>query len=368
MSVNNCESGVTKYAQEAKMSKLGSTLVKTSVMNAKKCEILELKNILRMFCGSDYVLLLFFVLICILRSEPLVAQNEMQFGGYANSTLVVNPGAAGKTGSYEAGAAYRKQWAGFEGSPSTTILSVDGEVKFLNNFHGVGASVFRDNVGPFTTTNINADYSYHIELGSGMLGLGLRLGAMNVAFKASGLSPSVNGGEDDYHQSSDEALDGNDGSATAFDVGMGGFFQSDRSFVSLSLLHLDAPTAELKGGAKIKAKPLLTFGAGRRFGQSNGFEPRIFMKTDFGSMQLEVSGSTSFGKLVTLGMGYRLQDAIFFLLGVKLSNGLYVGYEYDVCTSVLRRYNNGSHEIVASYQFSIDVEKRTKRYKSVRIL
>lgn len=321
-----------------------------------------------MFCRSYYVLLLFFVLICILRSEPLSAQNEMQFGGYANNTLVVNPGAAGKSGTYEAGAAFRKQWAGFDGSPSTTILSVDGEVKFLNNFHGVGASVFRDQVGPFTTMNINADYSYHIELGKGMLGLGMRLAAINVAFKTSNLSPSVPDAEDEYHQASDEALEGNDDSATAFDVGMGGFFQSDRSFLSLSLLHLDAPTAKLKSGASIKAKPLLTLAGGRKFGQAGGFEPRFFMKTDFGSMQLDVSCSTSFRKLVTVGMGYRLQDAIFFLLGVKLSNGLYVGYEYDVCTSALRRYNNGSHEIVASYQFSIDVEKRTKRYKSVRIL
>ena len=300
----------------------------------------------------------------------LTAQNEMQFGGYANNPIVVNPGAAGKSGAYEAGAGYRKQWSGFEGSPSTTILSVDGELKFLNNFHGVGAGVFYDKVGPLTTMNIHGDYSFHIELDKGLLGLGVRLGAINVAFKTSDLSPSVSGGENDYHQSSDEALDGNDDSATAFDAGVGAFYQSDRSFLSLSILHLDAPTAELKSGAKVKAKPLLTVGAGRKLGGSGSmnFEPRIFMKSDFSSMQMEFSGVVNIKKMAAVGMGYRIQDAIFFVLGVNLSNGLNVGYTYDLCLSKLSRYTSGSHEVVASYTFNIDVEKRTKRYKSVRIL
>lgn len=323
-----------------------------------------------MFCFRKDIILHFFVLFCILECETSSAQNEMQFSGYANMPIVVNPGAAGRSGAFEAVGAFRKQWVGFEGAPQTTILGLDGEVRFLGNFHGVGASVFHDKEGALTTMNINASYCYHIELNKGLLGLGVRLGALNVAFKVSDLNPSVSGGENDYHQSSDMALEGADDSGTTFDVGFGAFYQSDKSYLSWSMLHLTSPTVEMKSGAKVNARPVMTFGAGRRLGNNGNIEiePRIFFKTDFASTQIEMSGAVNVKKKLSFGVGYRLQDAIFFQLGVNLSNGVCVGYTYDLCISDLRRYNSGSHEIAASYTFSIDVEKRTKRYKSVRIL
>ena len=328
------------------------------------------ERFLRMFCCLKGVLLMFFTLICISECQLCYAQNEMQYGGTANLPIIVNPGSAGKSGAVEAIGAFRKQWTGFKGSPQTTLLSVDAEVKFLGNFHGVGASVYNDTDGPLTTMNINASYSYHIDLSKGLLGLGLRVGVMNVAFKLSDLKPSVDGGENDYHQSSDMALQGSDSSGSAFDAGVGAYYQSDASYVGFSLLHVNAPSVELNSGAKIKSRPLMTVGASRKLETTGtvSFEPSMFFKTDFASWQMEVIGAADFRKVFSAGLGYRLQDAIFFPFWVNLSNGLRVGYTYDLCVSALHRYNGGSHELAASYTFNIDVEKRNKRYKSVRIL
>lgn len=336
----------------------------------QKAKIHLLVRFLQMFCVSKGVLLLFFTLICISECHLVYGQNEMQYGGAANLPIIVNPGAAGKSGAVEAVGSFRKQWAGFKGSPQTTLLGIDAEVKFLGSFHGVGASVFNDVVGPLTFMNINANYSYHIDLNKGLLGLGVRVGVMNVAFKVSDLHPSVEGGDNDYHQSTDEALQGSDDSGTAFDAGLGAFYQSDESFVSFSLLHIDAPKVEMKSGSIVKARPVMTIGGSRRIGSkaSANLEPYLFFKTDFASWQLEMAGVVNLNKLVSLGLGYRLQDAIFFPFLVNLSNGLRVGYTYDLCVSELRRYNGGSHELSASYTFNVDVEKRNKRYKSVRIL
>lgn len=343
--------------------------VKKNIKSAEFCEnYLDAKKI-QMFCKNKGVLLLFFVLFCILNCNDSFGQNEMQFGGTANLPVVVNPGAAGKTGSWNAIGAFRKQWIGFDGAPQTTILGIDGEVMFLKSFHGVGAEVFHDKVGAFTTMNINANYSYHIELANGLLGLGARLGAINVAFNPSELNPSVDGGENDFHQSSDEALQGSDDSGTTFDIGLGGFYQSKNSYLGLSFLHVNVPKVEMKSGAEIKHRPVATLSAGHKLGSGQvNFEPRMFFKTDFASWQMEVEGLVNFKKNLVAGIGYRLQDAIFFQLGVNLSNGIYVGYAYDMCMSGLKRYNTGSHEVIVGYTFSIDVEKRTKRYKSVRIL
>lgn len=338
--------------------------------NAIENKEIEHRKKLQTFCSLKCALLVIFTLICNLCCRPLKAQNEIQYSGIANLPIIVNPGCAGQSGSVKAIAGYRAQWVGFEDAPSTSVLGIDAEVKFLKSFHGIGAMVIYDQIGEFTDMSICANYSYHIELDKGLLGIGARVGALNVAFDASNLSPAVSGMENDYHQESDEALQGSDESATAFDIGLGAFFQSKKSYLSLALLHLTAPTLEQQSGTEINVKPIMAIGAGRLIKDGGEFtlEPRVFFKTDFASCQFEFSGTANIKEKVSVGLGYRLQDAIFLQVGVNLSNGLFVGYDYDISVSKLTSYNSGSHEIMVSYSFDLDIEKRTKRYKSVRIL
>ncbi len=323
------------------------------------------------FWSVNDVLLVVFILICSSHSRPATAQNEMQFTGIANMPVVVNPASAGRLGAMNAVAAYRKQWVGFDGSPSTTLLGIDAEVKFLRNFHGVGALVFYDKIGPYTSININANYSFHIELDKGQLGVGARVGAQNIAVSPSELSPSVSGYETDYHQDSDPVLEGSDDGGTALDIGLGAFFQSKRSYLSFSVLHINAPTIETKEGAKISLKPTMTLGAGRKtkeIGENITIEPRMSFKTDFSSCQFDMIGLMNIKEKVSWGLGYRWQDALIFQFGLNLSNGINVGYDYDLSLSKVIKYNSGSHEVSISYTFDVDMERRTKRYKSVRIL
>ncbi|MBP5419510.1 MAG: PorP/SprF family type IX secretion system membrane protein [Bacteroidales bacterium] len=323
-----------------------------------------------MFCIRRHALLIFFHLLCLLCLNEANAQTEMQFSGCADVPKITCPGSAGHTGNIEAMAAYRKQWVGFDGSPSTTVLAIDGEVKFLRNFHGVGAMVIHDKIGAFTTTYLDANYSYHLELSKGFLGLGLRLGAINAAFNTSDLSTTVDGMDDDYHQESDELLQSGEDGGTVFDVGFGAFYETKLSYVSFSLLHLTAPTIETKSYAKLKNKPLLTLGAARKIGEKGNveFDPKFFFKTDFTSWQLEFGADAVFRKKICIGLGYRLQDAVFLQFAVDMSNGVTFGYSYDISIGNFGGHSGGSHEIMIGYKFNLDIEKRTKRYKSVRIL
>lgn len=329
-----------------------------------------LRDDMIIFCSRECVFLIIFILFCNLCCETCTAQNEIQISHAGSLPTVVNPGATGSSGSYKAIAAYRSQWVGFEDAPSTTVIGVDGEVKFLKNFHGVGATVIVDEIGAFTNMNVNLNYSYHLELNDGLLGLGMRVGAINVAMKNSDLRPSVDGMEDDYHQSDDMALQGDDDSATGLDIGLGVFYQTQRGYLSFSILHVNAPKVEMKSGTKIGLRPVMTIGGGRQYkwGAEMIFEPRCHIKTDFSTIQTDITGSLNFKKVASLGLGYRLQDAIFFQLGANLSNGLFVGYTYEIGVSKLSSYNSGTHEIALGYTFNIDIEKRTKRYKSVRLL
>lgn len=342
-------------------------------MKGQKNNIAHYQHIrykVKIFCRCECVFLIIFILFCNLCCETCTAQNEFQISGVGSLPSVVNPGAVGNSGSYKAIVAYRAQWVGFEDAPSTTVIGVDGEVKFLKNFHGIGANVFHDKIGAFTNMNINLNYSYHLELNDGMLGLGMRIGALNVAMNTSDLRTSVDGMEDDYHQSDDMTLSGEDDSATGLDVGLGAFYQTKRGYLSFSLLHANATKVEMKNGAVVKFKPVMTLGAGRQYkwNSDNVFEPRCFVKTDFSTLQMDVSGCLQIRKVAVVCIGYRLQDAVFFQLGANLSNGLFVGYYYEVGTTKLASFNSGTHEISVGYTFNLDIEKRTKRYKSVRLL
>lgn len=323
------------------------------------------------FCRTKSALSAFFSLICVLIGSLAKAQSEPQYTGTFAMPSAVNPAAAGCAGLTSATAAFRQQWVGFDGAPRQFLLSVDTELAFLRNFHGLGLTAVQDKTGPVTALNLAASYSYHIYLDKGILGLGARFGVYNVKFESGDLHTSPSGLQDDYHQESDEALSGADDSQSAFDVGLGAFFQSEASFISLSLAHLTAPDLELKNGARLNVRPVLLVGGGRLLGRdvkARSFEPRLAFMTDFASWQLELMANFNFNRFFWAGVGVRLQDALPVAAGVRLRNGLDISYAYDISLSRLKRYNSGSHEVVARYSFDFDRQKPTKRYKSVRIL
>ncbi|MCX6307722.1 MAG: DUF502 domain-containing protein [Bacteroidia bacterium] len=68
------------------------------------------------------------------------------------------------------------------------------------------------------------------------------------------------------------------------------------------------------------------------------------------------------------GLGWRYQDAVIVLAGIKLQQGLSIGYSYDISTSAVARFSGGSHELFMSYTRKIGTATVSKRQKSVRIL
>lgn len=316
-------------------------------------------------------ILIIFLLICTIIILPANSQNEIQVGDYTSAQLAMNPGFAGSNGVFNVIALNRQQWVGFDGAPSTTVVGIDKEVKFCGNFHGLGAVVIHDQIGIFTTMYLNANYSYHIELEKGLLGLGLKVGLVNVKLSPSGLTTAVGGSNDDYHQESDEAIPTSDDSGVGLDVGFGAFYQTPRSYLSASVQHLNKPSPSFKEGCTVSIRSVMYLSGGRQFWLTDRkitIEPRLLFKTDFSAFQVEANAIATFNERVYAGLGYRYQEALLMQCGVSLKNGLRIGYGYDLNISEAHAYNSGTHEILVGYLFNMDFEKRTKRYKSVRFL
>jgi hypothetical protein len=67
-------------------------------------------------------------------------------------------------------------------------------------------------------------------------------------------------------------------------------------------------------------------------------------------LQLDVSGNFLIQDKLMLGVAYRWDAAVSALAGFQITDGLFIGYGYDLETTKLRRYNSGSHEVFLRFE------------------
>ncbi|MBX2915456.1 MAG: type IX secretion system membrane protein PorP/SprF [Cyclobacteriaceae bacterium] len=120
----------------------------------------------------------FLTILFALASLTVLAQQDPLYSHYLNNPLLLNPAYSGSTTDFSASVMYRKQWAGFEGSPVT--MNASGHTALSNNRMGLGLLVLQDRVGADKTTEATLAYSYHVPLSPDLkLSFGLQGGFIN---------------------------------------------------------------------------------------------------------------------------------------------------------------------------------------------
>ncbi len=111
-------------------------------------------------------------------SIPILAQQDPLYSQYIINPLLINPAYSGVTTDLNASVMFRKQWAGFEGSPVTMNANV--HMALSNNHMGTGLIILQDQIGVDKTTEVTATYGYHLPLNEDItLSFGLQGGAIN---------------------------------------------------------------------------------------------------------------------------------------------------------------------------------------------
>lgn len=271
-----------------------------------------------------------------------MAQQEPQFSQYMFNRMLYNPGYAGSSGAICLSAMYRNQWLGFTIDPPANgtagvvpqdiFATFDMPVKFLHG--GLGVSFYNDRIGYWTNNVINLDYAFRMFWGEGNLSAGVEAAFAFKSLKTEGLY-----GNDE----NDPVLSGIANSATLFDVSVGLYYQvPSKYWIGLSVKNLlgahddnmhwaNARTAYLMGGYEYTpdATPSIRL------------KPSFMLKTaDLSYFQGEITGIVDYRNLVWGGVGYRVQDAFYFLFGVRWKK-LSIGFSYDLTTSNLGTYKVG---------------------------
>ncbi len=296
------------------------------------------------------------------------SQQDPQFSQYMFNIASFNPGYAGSNEMICLSAINRQQWIGFEGAPSSSFFNANASVKPFGINSGVGLSIASDNVAFNKDLGIYATYAYRLDLGPGILGIGINLGIYNKALEADWYIPDDLG---PAYTINDDAIPQKDESQMSFDLGFGLYYKTDNLYFGLSTTHLNQ--AKIKYNEKLPSYLSRHYYAivGYTFQLSNPlFEilPSVLLKTDGRTNQIDVNTLVQYNKKFWGGVSYRAGDALIGLIGFELFNGLKIGYSYDFTTSDIGNYSDGSHEFTLRYCFSLSLDKKPQKYKSIRFL
>ncbi len=290
------------------------------------------------------------------------AQQDYQFTHYMFDNLSFNPGYAGITKSICGTMLFRQQWAGFDGSPTTGLINIHAPVKFLRG--GLGLTYVNDQLG-FEKNNLaRLSYSYHLGLGPGDLGIGVSAGIIQKSINATWITPDGTPAADDM------SIATSGGSDLVPDINLGVFYQTNQLYMGISATHLgqfDMDNLNLQNVHHF----WITAGYKYQINQEWVLRPSVLAKTDVASTQIDLNVNVLFRDMVWAGVSYRLSDAIAPMLGyqTKIGDGLLrIGYAYDVTTSKLKGYSNGSHDIMLNYCFNLEKPPVLQKSKNPRFL
>lgn len=280
------------------------------------------------------------------------AQQDAQYTQYMYNTININPAYAGSRGVMSIFGLHRTQWVGLDGAPVTNAVSLNTPIN--NSKLGIGLSFVNDRIGPTDENTISADISYTVQTSETYkLSFGIKGTANLFSLDVNKLNPADAG--DPHLQNFNNNFTPN--------FGAGVYFHSDKLYVGLSVPNfLQTTRYEDNSVSVYKERMNFYFIGGYVFDLSPSikFKPAFLMKTIQGApLQLDISGNFLFNDKFTIGAAWRWDAAVSAMAGFQVTEGLFVGYGYDLETTKLSNYNSGSHEIFLRFELFNKFNKLT---------
>jgi len=303
------------------------------------------------------------ILFSLLFAHQVLAQQDPQYSHDMFNLMGINPGFAGIKGDINFTTLNRRQWMGFEGAPKTTLLTLESSLSPIGLKGGLGLSIVNDIIGFEKNFNLKLSYSYHKQIRSGILGIGIDAGLFNKSIDGdfNTTDPVAN----------DLALPAKGEQKMLFDLGLGLFYTKNNFYAGLSSTHISQPRAKFSTSGATFLKRHYFFITGYNIQLSNALidlTPSMLVKSDGISTQFNFNVVVLYNKKFWGGVTYRNKDAIVALIGAELFNGIKLGYAYDLILSKIRKGSSGSHEVLLSYSFNLGIVRIPQKYKSVRFL
>ena len=296
-------------------------------------------------------------LFAMLCTSAIWAQQDVQFTQFANNKIFYNPGVIGSGDASCLSAAHRSQWVGFENAPTTQNFSANVPLDIIGG--GLSVNFTNDMIGFFQDITAGVGYGYQASLAGGTLGLGVRVDFRNKNVTSGVWAPP--------QTMNDPSLVQLGATSMATDLSFGTYYQRDNWYAGLSSTRLletkDILTANGgTGNAQIRGQRHYYLMGGYDIDLQNGFvlQPAMMVKTDLVTTQFDLNAAATYNNQIWGGVTYRVYDALSVMAGYQITKDLRATYSYDLTTSSLRNSSSGSHEIMMSYCFTIEIPPKEK--------
>jgi type IX secretion system PorP/SprF family membrane protein len=296
-------------------------------------------------------------LFAMLCTSAIWAQQDVQFTQFANNKIFYNPGVIGSGDAICLSAAHRSQWVGFENAPTTQNFSANVPLDIIGG--GLSVNFTNDMIGFFQDITAGVAYGYQASLAGGTLGIGVRVDFRNKNVTSGVWAPP--------QTMNDPSLVQLGATSMATDLSFGTYYQRDNWYAGLSSTRLletkDILTANGgSGNAQIRGQRHYYLMGGYDIDLQNGFvlQPAMMVKTDLVTTQFDLNAAATYNNQIWGGVTYRVYDALSVMAGYQITKDLRATYSYDLTTSSLRNSSSGSHEIMMSYCFTIEIPPKEK--------
>ena len=284
----------------------------------------------------------------ILSSITALGQQDPMFTQYMFNQQVINPAYAGTWENMGFLVMGRHQWAGMDGAPHTYTFSAQSPVK--NEKIALGLNVISDQAGKEKRMSVFGDYSYRLRVNEKTwFRMGLKFGFSHYSHNLSlhQLYPGTN----------DPLFMGDIGHRFMPNFGIGTFLYGEKFYLGLSapkLVHNEMSNDYNNYSTVAEWRHyFLTGGYVFDLGTYLKFKPTFMLKAVKNApLSYDLTGNFLLGEKFWLGGMYRSGDSFGFIAQWIIDKQLRLGYAMDFTLSKLQNYQNGTHELMISYELS----------------
>lgn len=302
----------------------------------------KINHLFKMNHCSKWIIGLF-----LLAGNIVNAQQEPTYTQYMFNTQTINPAYAGTWETMGFMVLAREQWVGFDNAPSTQTFTFQTLTR--NKKVGLGLNIINDQFGLEKRFSMFGDYSYLVKMDDELkLRLGLKMGISSYSNNLSSY---------DIVDINDPMFQGEISHKIMPNFGIGAFLYKNKYYVGLSVPKIIENEFENNINNYSSQAELrhyyLTAGYVFDLSENVQFKPTMLTKLSPNTpLQVDLTANFLIAKRFWIGSMYRSGASFGFIAQWIINNKLRFGYAVDFSTTQLQNYNDGTHEIMVSYELS----------------
>lgn len=270
-----------------------------------------------------------------------ISQQLSQYSYFTYNYLLYNPAVTGTTPCIDLKVGTRRQWTGFEGSPTSNFIYAHGRIgkESKLKIHGIGGVIETDRAGPFNNVGLSANYAFHTKISKGyFFAGGLTIGIYQYSINYAALKFE--------NQLQETAIEGSINTLLFPYANFGLWLYNRNKFFGFSVRSIGNPAIAGLEGSKLARHYTFASGFTKRLSQDLSFKPAALINyVGKSKPSLEIQGMMNYRDLFDVGIAARSGHGISALIKLSIIDHVTFVYAYDFTVNKIKFASPNTHEI-----------------------